>query len=124
MRRAAAEAVGTFALVFVGTVAIVVDLTFFLMFVILGVTVGPQEKRLAAGAAIGATVALGSLFGGPISGASMNPARSFGPAVVTGDLSFLWLYVLAPAAGALLAVAGCRCVRGSQCCTRAGSPLA
>jgi len=97
--------------------ALEVVLTFFLVFVILGVTTGPKDKGISAGVAIGATVALGALLGGPISGASMNPARSLGPALLTGQMSMLWLYVLAPFAGALLAVGGCRCVREPGCCS-------
>jgi aquaporin Z len=91
-------------------------LTFFLMFVILGVATGSREKGVQAGLAIGATVALGALLGGPISGASMNPARSLGPAVVAGSLDVMWLYCAAPVLGAGLAVLGCRCVRGAECC--------
>lgn len=91
-----------------------VVLSFFLMFVILGVTAGEESKQAAAGAAIGATVALGSLFGGPISGASMNPARSLGPALVTGDVEFLWLYVVSPLVGAGLATLATRLVRGPR----------
>jgi aquaporin Z len=92
-------------------------LTFFLMFVILGVATGAREKGVQAGLAIGATVALGALLGGPISGASMNPARSLGPAVVAGSLDVMWLYCAAPVLGAGLAVLGCRCVRGAECCS-------
>ena len=92
-------------------------LTFVLMFVILGVSTGAKEKGITAGLAIGGTVMLAALFGGPISGASMNPARSLGPALVAGELSFLWLYLLAPVIGAIVAVAGCRCVREQGCCT-------
>jgi aquaporin Z len=58
-----------------------------------------------AGIAIGGTIALDALFGGPISGASMNPARSFGPALVSGTWSDQWIYVVGPVLGALLAVA-------------------
>jgi aquaporin Z len=92
-------------------------LTFFLMFVILGVATGARERGVMAGLAIGATVALGALLGGPISGASMNPARSLGPAVVSGSLDVMWLYCAAPLLGAGLAVLGCRCVRGADCCS-------
>ncbi len=79
-------------------------LTFILMLVILGVAHGASEKGLMAGLAIGLTVGFEALMGGPISGASMNPARSLGPALVSGDLSHQWLYVVAPILGALLAV--------------------
>ncbi len=92
-------------------------LTFFLMSVILGVATGARERGVLAGLAIGAAVALGALVGGPISGASMNPARSLGPAVMSGSLGVMWLYTLAPALGAGLAVVGCRCVRGAACCS-------
>ncbi len=99
--------------------ALEIVLTFFLMFVILGVTTGAKERGLTAALAIGGTVALGSAFGGPISGASMNPARSLGPALVSGELSALWLYLTMPVAGALLAVVGCRCTREPGCCSKA-----
>ena len=91
-------------------------LTFLLMFVILGVSTGAKEKGIMAGAAVGATVALAALFGGPISGASMNPARTLGPALISGEFSSLWIYFAAPVTGALLAVGGCRCVRDDDCC--------
>jgi aquaporin Z len=90
-------------------------ITFLLMFVILGVTSGARENPFA-GAAIGATVALCALFAGPISGASMNPARSLAPALVSGVLASSWIYLTAPFAGSALAVAGCRAVRGGGCC--------
>jgi MIP family channel proteins len=83
-------------------------LTFLLMFTILNVATGAKEKGATAGLAIGAVVALAALFGGPISGASMNPARSLGPALVSGQLQFLWLYLLAPVLGSALAVIVCR----------------
>ena len=100
-------------------------LTFLLMFVILGVAVGAREVGLLAGVAIGGTVAFEALMGGPISGASMNPARSVGPALVgavtgTGGLSALWVYLVGPALGALLAVPAYRAVYGD----RAPHPLA
>lgn len=81
-----------------------VVLTALLMFVILSVAVGAKEKGIMAGAAIGATVGLEALFAGPVSGASMNPARSLAPALVTGDLAFLWVYAVAPLVGAAVAV--------------------
>lgn len=79
-------------------------LTFFLMFVILCVAIGAKEVGIMAGVAIGATVGLEALFAGPISGASMNPARSLAPALVAGNLSFQWIYIVATIAGALVAV--------------------
>ena len=79
-------------------------LTFLLMFVIINVATGSKEQGIMAGAAIGATVGLAALFGGPISGASMNPARSLAPALVTGQFQSQWIYLLAPCLGAGLAV--------------------
>ena len=79
-------------------------LTFMLMFVILNVSTGAKEKGVMAGAAIGSVVALEAMFAGPICGASMNPARSLAPAVVSGELAHLWIYLVAPVIGALLAI--------------------
>ena len=75
-------------------------LTFFLMFVVMAVATDTRAVGEAAAIAIGGTVGLNALFGGPISGASMNPARSIGPAFVSGDLHALWLYIVAPLIGA------------------------
>ncbi len=72
-----------------------------LMFVILGVSTGAKETGAMAGVAIGAVVALQALFAGPISGASMNPARSLGPALVSGHMEHLSLYLTAPVLGML-----------------------
>jgi aquaporin NIP len=80
-------------------------MTFILMVVILRVSVGAKEKGITAGIAIGGTVWFLVLFGGPISGTSLNPTRSLAPAIVSGDFDFLWIYLLAPFVGALLAVA-------------------
>jgi aquaporin Z len=93
-------------------------LTFLLMFVILSVSTGPKEKGIMAGIAVGAVIALEALFAGPISGASMNPARSLAPAIVALRLDFLWLYLTAPILGALASVAACRCVQEKGCCCR------
>ena len=79
-------------------------LTFLLMFVILNVSTAAKEKGIMAGAAIGATVGLEAMFAGPICGASMNPARSLGPAIVSGHTEYLWVYMVATTFGALLAV--------------------
>jgi aquaporin NIP len=91
-------------------------LTWVLMFVILSVSVGPKEKGVLAGIAVGAVIAFEALFAGPISGASMNPARSLAPAVVSGYLDSLWIYLTAPIIGAGMAVLTCRCVQDRPCC--------
>lgn len=91
-------------------------LTWLLMFVILCVSDGSKERGLMAGVAIGGVVGLEALCAGPISGASMNPARSLAPALVTGELASVWIYVVAPIAGALLAIPTCRLVRAPGCC--------
>ena len=92
-------------------------LTAFLMFVILSSTTGAQEKGLMVGIAVGAVIGLEALFAGPVCGASMNPARSVGPAIVSGHVGSLWVYIVAPLMGAALAVPGCRCVQKPGCCT-------
>lgn len=79
-------------------------LTFFLMLVIMGVSTGSKEQGLFAGIAIGSVVLLEAMFAGPICGASMNPARSLAPAVVSGHLESLWVYLVAPVAGATAAI--------------------
>lgn len=79
-------------------------LSFFLMLVIINVSHGSKEQGMFAGLAIGATVLLEAMFAGPISGASMNPVRSMAPALVSGHLEYLWIYVTATITGALLAV--------------------
>jgi aquaporin NIP len=89
-----------------------VILTFFLMFVIMSVATDTRAVGEAAAIAIGGTVGLDAMFGGPISGASMNPARSLGPALVGGDLHALWLYIAAPLAGAALGGVVYQYVRG------------
>jgi len=91
-------------------------LTFFLMFVIMKVSTGSKETGIMAGAAIGAVVLLEALFAGPVTGASMNPARSIAPALISGNLEHLWIYIFAPTLGACLAIFGCRGVRGKECC--------
>lgn len=93
-------------------------LTAMLMLVILSVSDGAKEKGITAGIAVGAVVGLEALFAGPISGASMNPARSFAPALVSFNLLNLWIYLCAPVLGALAAVYACRCAREQGCCTK------
>ena len=96
-----------------------VVLTFLLMLVVLSVSTGAKEKGITAGIAIGAIIALEAMFAGPICGASMNPARSLAPAIVSGNTSALWLYLTAPVLGALLAIPACVGVREPGCCRRA-----
>ncbi|MEP6671473.1 MAG: aquaporin [Chthoniobacter sp.] len=91
-------------------------LTFLLMTVILSVSTGAKEKGITAGIAIGAVIALEAMFAGPICGASMNPARSLAPAVVSGHLQSMWVYLAGPLLGALLAVPMCSAIRGPDCC--------
>jgi aquaporin Z len=87
-----------------------------LMFVILGVSTGAAEKGITAGIVVGAVIGLEAMFAGPICGASMNPARSLGPAVISGHFQHLWIYLLAPMIGACIGVLGCHFVRESGCC--------
>ncbi len=89
-------------------------LTAILMFVILSVSSGAQEKGITAGIAIGAVVALEAMFAGPICGASMNPARSLAPAIVSGNFQHIWLYPVATLLGACIAVPLCMAVRGKS----------
>lgn len=101
--------------------AMEVVLSFLLMFVILNVSTGAMEKGIMAGVAVGGTVALEAMIGGPVSGASMNPARSIGPALVSGNLTCLWIYIAAPITGMVLAYPTCRWTQGSECCSSADS---
>jgi len=89
-----------------------IDLSVGSLMALTSVTIGfsfaaglPLPLAILAGIAIGGTIALDALFGGPISGASMNPARSLGPALVSGTWTNQWIYVLGPLIGAVLAVA-------------------
>ncbi len=91
-----------------------VVLTAFLMFVIMAVATDTRAVGAGAAIAIGGTVGLDALFGGPVTGASMNPARSLGPALVSGELSDLWLYLLAPVLGAALGALAYQLVRGTH----------
>jgi MIP family channel proteins len=86
-------------------------LTFFLMFVIMAVATDTRAVGEAAAIAVGGTVGLDALFGGPVTGASMNPARSLAPAIVSGELHALWLYLAAPPLGAALAALTYRFLR-------------
>ncbi len=91
-------------------------LTLILMFVILSVSTGSNEKGVLAGVAVGSVIALEALFAGPISGASMNPARSLAPALVSLQWGRVWIYLAAPVLGACVSVLACRCVQHPGCC--------
>lgn len=98
-------------------------MSFILMFVILGVSTGAKEKGITAGLAVGGVVMMDAMMGGPVSTASMNPARSLGPMLVSGTLDHAWLYVLIPtlaAAGAVPVYLYIRCgqrgMRDGACC--------
>lgn len=91
-------------------------LTFFLMVVIINVSTGSKEMGIIAGIAVGAVVLLEAMFAGPITNASMNPARSLAPNIVSGNVQGLWLYIIAPVLGALLAVLSCKLIKEDNCC--------
>lgn len=84
-----------------GAFLVEVVLTFLLMFVIAAVATDARAEGAMAGVAIGGTVALAALFGGPLTGASLNPARTLGPAIAAGNVEALWLYLVGPILGAL-----------------------
>jgi len=87
-------------------------LTAFLMFVIMAVATDTRAVGAAAAIAIGGTVGLDAFFGGPVTGASMNPARSFGPALVAGEWSDFWVYIAGPVTGGALGAFAYQLVRG------------
>jgi len=91
-------------------------LTFFLMVVIINVSTGSKEIGTVAAIAVGAVILLEAMFAGPMTKASMNPVRSLAPAVVSGNLTHLWLYLTAPIIGASLAVLSCKWVKDDACC--------
>ncbi len=93
-------------------------LTAGLVYVILTVTANDSTNKITAAIVIGWVVALAALFAGSISGASMNPARSLGPAIVSGNIEVLWLYFTAPILGAAIAVLICACSKEPGCCSR------
>jgi MIP family channel proteins len=91
-----------------------VVLTALLMFVIMAVATDTRAVGAAAAIAIGGTVGLDALFAGPVTGASMNPARSFGPALAAGEWSSFWVYVAGPAVGAVVGALAYELVRGER----------
>ena len=99
-------------------------LSFFLMFVIMSVATDTRAVGEAAAIAIGGTVGLDAMFGGPISGASMNPARSIGPAIASGSLEALWIYIAAPLLGATLGAVVYQFVRSEDPDPAVEAPIA
>lgn len=91
-----------------------VILAVILMFVILAVSTGAKEKGITAGIAIASVVGLEIMFAGPICGASMNPARSFAPALISGHTEHLWIYIMAPMVGALIAVGSWKVLKDNK----------
>jgi aquaporin Z len=89
-------------------------LTFILMFVILLMSEGSKEVGVMTGFAVGMVVAFEAIFAGPVSGASMNPARSLAPALVSGHFTHLWLYILATTLGACSSVFAVRLIKDSS----------
>jgi aquaporin Z len=96
-------------------------LTLILIFVILSVSAGGGHEKALGGIVIGGAIGFEVLFAGPISGASMSPARSLAPAVMTLHCSHVWISIVAPLAGALASVPLCRCIHSSPCCST-GNP--
>ena len=88
-------------------------LTLGLLSVILGTASGAQNVGIFGAIGVGAYIALAGLWGSPISGASMNPARTFGPDLVATDFASYWVYVVGPLLGALVAVGAAWVLRGS-----------
>src|SRR2546421_244001 len=128
MKKLVAEMIGTFALVFAGTGAIVINdvshggvshvgiaLTFGLVVLAMIYAVG-DISGAHLNPAVGAVIGVEAMFAGKICGASMNPARSLAPALVSGHLAHLWVYVAGPLLGAMCAVFGCRACRESSSC--------
>lgn len=94
-------------------------LTFFLMVTIINVSTGSKEIGTMAAIAVGGVILLEAMFAGPMTKASMNPARSLAPAVLSGNLQHLWLYLIAPFIGAFVAVISCKLVKNENCCIEA-----
>lgn len=89
-------------------------MTALLMFVIIAVATDTRAVGAAAAIAIGGTVGLDALFGGPVTGAAMNPARSFGPAVAAGEWQHFWIYIIGPVTGAALGAFAYQLIRGAK----------
>ncbi len=91
-------------------------LTFFLMITIINVSTGSKEVGTMAAIAVGSVILLEAMFAGPMTKASMNPARSLAPALISGNTQNLWLYLSAPCLGAILAILSCKLVKDEDCC--------
>lgn len=91
-------------------------LTYILMLVIINVSTGSKEIGTMAGIAIGGVILLEAMFAGPVTNASMNPARSLGPALMSGNWQHQWLYFTAPIIGAVLAILTCKITKPDNCC--------
>lgn len=91
-------------------------LTFFLMVVIINVSTGSKEIGTMAAIAVGGVILLEAMFAGPMTKASMNPARSLAPAIISGNIQHLLLYLTAPIIGAFLAVMSCKLAKNDNCC--------
>lgn len=91
-------------------------LTYILMLVIINVSTGSKEIGTMAGIAIGGVILFEAMFAGPVTKASMNPARSLAPAIFSSNFKDLWIYLTAPVLGALLAVMSCKILKSPNCC--------
>lgn len=97
--------------------AIEAGLTWFLVLAVLTITRGAANKTITVGIVAGCIIGLEAMFAGPITGASMNPARSLAPALIGGSMGALWIYLTAPLLGSLLAVPTCRAISAPGCCS-------
>jgi aquaporin Z len=86
------------------------------MVVIINVSTGSKEIGTMAAIAVGSVILLEAMFAGPITKAFMNPIRSLAPAIISGNLQHLWLYLTAPFIGAILAVMSCKLIKNDNCC--------
>jgi len=93
-------------------------LSFILMFIVLNVSTGHKEKGIMAGVAIGGTIAMEALIGGPLTGASMNPARSLGPALLSRNLDHIVIYITAPCVGTFIGHPFCKLIQRDECCNQ------
>ena len=91
-------------------------LTFFLMVVIINISTGSKEVGYMAAVAVGGVIMLEAMFAGPMTKASMNPIRSIAPAIFTGNFQHLWLYIVAPISGSIIAVFSCKLIKKDDCC--------